>query len=165
MKIKTIAEKVVSKWHDKEVDDIANDVKELKELHEDLILLKGVADSLRTLEKKVCERRYSQRVESRLRGENKDTGTVTFDEEEFSVKATIRKAVTWDTNTLWEALNKVEEDFGSEVAKNISDITVKVSENKYKDADPRIQLILEESRTVEAKGPDYYISVEDKLHD
>ena len=165
MKIKTIAEKVVSKWHDKEVDDIANDVKELKELHEDLTLLKGVVDSLRTLEKKVCERRYSQRVESRLRGDNKDTGTVTFNEEDFSVKATIRKAVTWDTNTLWEALNKVEEDFGSEVAKNISDITVKVSENKYKDADPRIQLILEESRTVEAKGPDYYISVEEKSCD
>ena len=79
----------------------------------------------------------------------------------LSVKATVRKAVTWDTNTLWEALNKVEEDFGSEVAKNISDITVKVSENKYKDADPRIQLILEKSRTVEAKGPDYYISVEE----
>ena len=90
---------------------------------------------------------------------------VTFKEEDFSVKATVRKAVTWDTNTLWEALNKVEEDFGSEVAKNISDITVKVSENKYKDADPRIQLILEESRTVEAKGPDYYISVEEKLCD
>ncbi len=81
MKIKTLAEKVVSKWHDKDVDDIANDTKELKELHEDLVLLKGVADSLRTLEKKVCERRYSQRVESRLQGANKDTGTVAFQEE------------------------------------------------------------------------------------
>tara|TARA_B100000212_G_scaffold52478_1_gene34298 strand:+ start:8183 stop:8680 length:498 start_codon:yes stop_codon:yes gene_type:complete len=162
MKVKTIAEKVVSKWHDEEVDDIANDVKKIKELHEDLTLLKGVANSLRSLEKEICERRYSQRVESRLRGDNKDTGTVTFTEEDFSVKATVKKAVTWDTNTLWEALDKVEKDFGSEVAKNISDITVKVPENKYKDADPRIQLILEESRTVEAKGPDYYISVEEK---
>ena len=88
-----------------------------------------------------------------------------FDEEGFSVKATVRKAVTWEPNTLWEALDQISKEFGTEVAKNISDVTVKIPENKYKDAETKIRLILDDARTVEAKGPDYYISIEEKPHD
>ena len=163
--MKNIAKGVVSDWDSKNIDDIASDPKLLKDLHEQSKYFKGVSEFFRNLEKKVCDRKYGQRVESRLKGDNKDTGTVVFDEEGFSVKATVRKAVTWEPNTLWEALDQISKEFGTEVAKNISDVTVKIPENKYKDAETKIRLILDDARTVEAKGPDYYISIEEKPHD
>jgi|TARA_B100000073_G_scaffold315116_1_gene290779 hypothetical protein len=163
--MKNIAKGVVSDWDSKNIDDIASDPKLLKDLHEQSKYFKGVSEFFRNLEKKTCDRKYGQRVESRLKGDNKDTGTVVFDEEGFSVKATVRKAVTWEPNTLWEALDQISKEFGTEVAKNISDVTVKIPENKYKDAETKIRLILDDARTVEAKGPDYYISIEEKPHD
>jgi len=99
--MKRLANGIVGDWDSKSLDDIANDPKLLKDLHEQGKYFKGVSEFFRNLEKKVCDRKYGQRVESRLKGDNKDTGTVVFDEKGFSVKATVRKAVTWEPNTLW----------------------------------------------------------------
>jgi len=163
--MKNVAKGIVGDWDSKNIDDIASDPKLLKDLHEQSKYFKGVSEFFRNLEKKTCDRKYGQRVESRLKGDNKDTGTIVFDEKDFVVKAIVRKAVTWDHEELWRALEVISKEFGSDVAKSISDVTVKVPEAKYKDADPRIQLALGDARTVEAKGPDYYISIEEKSHD
>ena len=166
MKTENIANRIVSNWESKEIDDIANDPKLLENLHNQFKYFKGVSDFLRNLEKQVCDRKYGQRTESRLKGDNKDTGTVVFEEENIQIKAIVKKVVTWEQSLLWDALNRIEKQFGKDVAKSISETTIKIPENKYKDADPRIQIILGDSRTVGAKGPDYSISKkEDKPHD
>tara|TARA_R100000781_G_scaffold114648_1_gene86005 strand:+ start:889 stop:1365 length:477 start_codon:yes stop_codon:yes gene_type:complete len=158
--MKNIAKGIVSDWDSKNIDDIASDPKLLKDLTEQGKYFKGVSEFFRKLEHKVCDRKYGQRLMGHLESENKDTGSHSFTEEGFTVKGEYRKVTTWEP-TLWEALEKLP----PEVAKSISVVTVKIPENKYKELETQYRLIVDESRTVEAKGPYYSIKVEELSRD
>ena len=103
---------------------------------EHLVLLQEDAETALTAAKNTAERiagaialRYADRAQAARRAENKDTGTVRFEDGSVTVIAELPKRVDWDQRALAAVVERIRAA-GDDPSEYI-EITYKVPERKY----------------------------------
>jgi len=92
--------------------------------------------------------RFGNSARNKLADDGKDYGTVTFNEQGYKVKVSLRQKVSWDQEGLAQSLMGMNQDDARHYAK----ITYGIDERKYNNAPPGIKAKLQEHRTVELTG-------------
>jgi len=92
------------------------------------------------------EVRYATRAAEARRLQMKDTGTVRFNDGEFTVVADLPKRVDWDQHKLAATIERIRAT-GDDPAQYV-DLTVKVPERKYTAWPESIRAVFEPARTV-----------------
>jgi hypothetical protein len=92
------------------------------------------------------EIRYATRAAEARRACGKDTGTVRFDDGDFTVLADLPKRVDWDQDRLGEIVERIRGS-GDDPAQYV-DIAFKVPERKYAAWPDNIRAVFEPARTV-----------------
>ena len=90
--------------------------------------------------------RYAARAAEERRTAGKDTGTIRFDDGEFTVVADLPKRVDWDQDRLAAVVERIRAS-GDDPAQYV-DITFKVPERKYTAWPDAIRASFEPARTV-----------------
>jgi len=90
--------------------------------------------------------RYATRATDERQAAGKDTGTVRFDDGDFTVVADLPKRVDWDQDRLSEMVTRIR-DAGDDPAEYV-DLTFKVPERKYAAWPEAIRQGFEPARTV-----------------
>ena len=121
-----------------QVAKLVNHTKELKEKLEDALNL-----------------RFSETVQSKLRDENKDTGTAKFYESGFQIVAEVPKKVTWDSDKIDEIIKTISE----EKRKAIIKTTHVIDERKYTQLSPEDKQLFADARTVTPGKTKFKISI------
>ena len=119
--------------------------RELFEVREEL---KAAIDKLRSDLKDVDQNlkdTYLSRATAALSAEGKDFGTTTIVDGNRKIKAVVTKKVSWDQDSLREALGTLSD----EDARHYGKLTFAVEERKFTNAPPAIRSVLEECRTTE----------------
>lgn len=93
------------------------------------------------------EVRYATRAAEARRLQMKDTGTVRFNDGEFTVVADLPKRVDWDQHKLAAIIERIRAT-GDDPAQYV-DLAVKVPERKYTAWPESIRAVFEPARTVE----------------
>lgn len=92
------------------------------------------------------EVRYATRAADARRLQMKDTGTVRFNDGDFTVVADLPKRVDWDQHKLAAIIERIRAT-GDDPAQYV-DLTVKVPERKYTAWPDAIRAVFEPARTV-----------------
>jgi hypothetical protein len=90
--------------------------------------------------------RYATRAAEERQAHAKDTGTVRFDDGDFTVVADLPKRVDWDQDRLSEIVERIRGS-GDDPAQYV-DIAIKVPERKYAAWPDNIRAVFEPARTV-----------------
>jgi hypothetical protein len=90
--------------------------------------------------------RYAIRAAEERQAQSKDTGTVRFDDGDFTVVADLPKRVDWDQDHLAEIVERIRAA-GDDPAQYV-DVAIKVPERKYAAWPDAIQAVFEPARTV-----------------
>ncbi|KAA2315146.1 hypothetical protein DL237_09775 [Pseudooceanicola sediminis] len=90
--------------------------------------------------------RYATRATEERQAAGKDTGTVRFDDGDFTVVADLPKRVDWDKAQLGDVVERIRAS-GDDPAQYV-DITIKVPERKYSAWPDGIRASFEPARTV-----------------
>jgi len=90
--------------------------------------------------------RYADRAAEERRAAGKDTGTIRFDDGDFTVVADLPKRVDWDQDKLAAMVARIR-DAGDDPAQYV-DIAIKVPERKYAAWPDAIRKGFEPARTV-----------------
>lgn len=90
--------------------------------------------------------RYANRAAEERQAVGKDTGTVRFDDGDFTVVADLPKRVDWDQAQLGDVVERIRAS-GDDPAQYV-DITIKVPERKYSVWPDGIRASFEPARTV-----------------
>ena len=115
--------------------------------------------SLRLLEEKLdaaLDRRYGTRAKQRRAEENKDTGTVRFVDNEFTIIADLPKRVKWDQAKLAHAVDIIRTSWGDDPADYVK-IKLDVSEAAFANWPRPVRELFIPARTVETGRPTYRI--------
>jgi hypothetical protein len=90
--------------------------------------------------------RYATRAAEERQARAKDTGTVRFDDGDFTVVADLPKRVDWDQDRLGEIVERIRGS-GDDPAQYV-DVVIKVPERKYAAWPDNIRAVFEPARTV-----------------
>ena len=90
--------------------------------------------------------RYATRAAEERQARAKDTGTVRFDDGDFTVVADLPKRVDWDQDGLGEIVERIRGS-GDDPTQYV-DIAIKVAERKYAAWPENIRAVFEPARTV-----------------
>ena len=90
--------------------------------------------------------RYATRAAEERQARAKDTGTVRFDDGDFTVVADLPKRVDWDQQRLGEIVERIRNS-GDDPTQYV-DIAIKVPERKYAAWPDNIRAVFEPARTV-----------------
>jgi len=90
--------------------------------------------------------RFGERAAQERRAQGKDTGTVRFDDGDFTVVADLPKRVDWDQAQLGDVVERIRAS-GDDPAQYV-DIAIKVPERKYSAWPDGIRASFEPARTV-----------------
>ena len=115
--------------------------------------------SLRLLEEKLdaaLDRRYGTRAKQRRAEENKDTGTVRFVDNEFTIIADLPKRVKWDQGKLAHAVDIIRTSWGDNPADYVK-TKLDVSEAAFANWPRPVRELFIPARTVETGRPTYRI--------
>jgi hypothetical protein len=123
------------------LEDVADQKAELKRLDD---LLSGALHF-----------RYGERAALLRQSESKDTGTVSFSDGEFTIRADLPKKVVWDEGKLASAVETIRS--WDEDPKDYVSIEVKVPESRYGAWPPAIRSLFEPARTVSAGRATYKV--------
>lgn len=122
--------------------------RELFERREELKhVLTELRDELKDIEQQISDT-FLEQARDALRADGKDFGTTYIVAGNAKLKATVRKKVVWDQDSLGLVLQSMPE----EDARHYGKITLAVDERKYTAAPPAIKETLEACRTVEVGG-------------
>ncbi|MDX9859296.1 MAG: hypothetical protein RBS99_00120 [Rhodospirillales bacterium] len=133
-----------------------------------LALLQDEAETALTAAKATADRiavaltiRYAERAQTARRTENKDTGTVRFDDGPVTVVADLPKKIDWDQPTLAAVVERIR-TAGDDPAEYV-DITFKVPERKYAAWPESIRAAFETARTVRTGKPSIRLSLNNEV--
>ena len=115
--------------------------------------------SLRLLEEKLdgaLDRRYGPRAKQRRAEENKDTGTVRFVDNDFTIIADLPKRVKWDQGKLAHAVDIIRTSWGDNPADYVK-TKLDVSEAAFANWPRPVRELFIPARTVETGRPTYRI--------
>ena len=98
--------------------------------------------------------RYGPRARQVRAAEAKDTGTVRFDDNGFTVVAELPKRVKWDQQRLKELVDLISSGWGEDPADYVK-IKFEVSERAYEAWPARLKELFTPARTVETGKPSY----------
>lgn len=101
--------------------------------------------------------RYADRAQGARRAENKDTGTVRFDDGPVSVVADLAKKIEWDQDKLAAVVERIRAA-GDDPAEYV-DIAFKVSERKYSAWPESIRAAFAPARTVRVGKPTFALTI------
>lgn len=90
--------------------------------------------------------RYATRAAEERQARRKDTGTVRFDDGDFTVVADLPKRVDWDQDRLGKIVERIRGS-GDDPAQYV-EIAIKVPERKYAAWPDNIRAVFEPARTV-----------------
>ncbi len=90
--------------------------------------------------------RYATRAAEERQATGKDTGTVRFDDGDFTVVADLPKRVDWDQARLADTVERIRA--GNDDPAQYVDIAIKVPERKYTAWPDAIRAVFEPARTV-----------------
>ena len=113
----------------------------------------------RVIEDKVrsaLDRKYGTRAQQRRAEENKDTGTVRFEDNGFVVIADLPKRVKWDQEKLKHAAEIIRSGWGDDPADYIK-VKLEVSEAAFANWPRPVRELFIPARTVETGRPVYRI--------
>lgn len=125
------------------------------------VLLEEVAEQKTSL--KFCDEllhgalnyRYSERAALAREAAGKNTGTVSLDDGDFTVRADLPKKVEWDQQRLADAVETIR-GWGEKPEDYVA-IEVKVAESRYTAWPPAIRAVFEPARTVGAGRPTFKV--------
>jgi hypothetical protein len=115
--------------------------------------------SLTLLEDKVrnaLDRKYGARARQRRAEENKDTGTVRFEDNGFVIIADLPKRVKWDQDKLKHAVEIIRTGWGDDPAEYVK-TKLDVSEAAFANWPRPVRELFVPARTVETGRPVYRI--------
>lgn len=125
-----------------QVAKLVSHTKELKEKLEDALNL-----------------RFSETVQSKLRSENKNTGTAKFFEKGFQITAEVPKKVTWDSEKIGEIIKNISEEKRKAIIKTIHVI----DERKYLQLSPEDKELFNDARTITPGKTKFKISIPEEV--
>lgn len=99
--------------------------------------------------------RYAERAALVREAQGKNTGTVSLDDGEFTIRADLPKRVEWDQQKLAQAVETIR-SWGEKPEDYVS-IEVKVAESRFTAWPQSIRAIFEPARTVGAGRPTYKV--------
>lgn len=99
--------------------------------------------------------RYAERASLLRQAKGANTGTVSLDDGDFTIRADLPKKVEWDAALLSEAVEAIR-SWGEDPAEYVS-IEVKVAESRYNAWPTPIRSVFEPARTVAAGRPTYKV--------
>lgn len=133
-----------------------------------LALLQDEAETALATAKAVVDRivnaltiRYAERAQAARRAENKDTGTVRFDDGPVSVVADLPKKVDWDQAQLAAVVERIRAA-GDDPA-DFVEIAFKVPERKYAAWPQTIRSAFEAARTIRTGKPSFRLSLSKEM--
>jgi hypothetical protein len=100
------------------------------------------------------DHRYGQRARQARAAQAKDTGTVRFEDNGFTVVADLPKRVKWDQRRLGELAELIRSSWGENPADYVK-VKFEVSERAYEAWPPILQEIFTPARTVETGKASY----------
>jgi hypothetical protein len=115
--------------------------------------------SLTLIEDKVrnaLDRKYGARARQRRAEENKDTGTVRFEDNGFVIVADLPKRVKWDQDKLKHAVEIIRTGWGDDPAEYVK-TKLDVSEAAFANWPRPVRELFIPARTVETGRPTYRI--------
>lgn len=115
--------------------------------------------SLTLIEDKVrnaLDRKYGARARQRRAEENKDTGTVRFEDNGFVIIADLPKRVKWDQDKLKHAVEIIRTGWGDDPAEYVK-TKLDVSEAAFANWPRPVRELFVPARTVETGRPTYRI--------
>jgi hypothetical protein len=98
--------------------------------------------------------RYGPRAKQARAAQDKDTGTVRFEDNGFTVVADLPKRVKWDQRRLEELVELIRSGWGEDPADYVK-MKLEVSERAYEAWPPMLRELFSPSRTVETGKPSY----------
>ena len=98
--------------------------------------------------------RYRDRAQQVRASQEKDTGTVRFEDNGFIVVADLPKRVKWDQQRLGELVELIRSGWGENPAHYVK-VKFEVSERAYESWPPRLKELFTPARTVETGKPSY----------
>jgi len=116
--------------------------------------LKAAQDHLKNIKTVLdagIDERYSSQAKDQRDSEQKDTGSATLIDGEFTVTANLPKKVTWDQKQLYAIFDKMSPEMAFHYAK----VKYEVEEKKFTAAPPDIHAELLPARTLDTGKPTY----------
>ena len=98
--------------------------------------------------------RYGPRARQLRASEAKDTGTVRFEDNGFTVVAELPKRVKWDQQRLKELVELIRSGWGEDPSDYVK-VKFEVSERAYESWPARLKELFASARTVETGRPSY----------
>ncbi len=98
--------------------------------------------------------RYRDRAQQARAEQDKDTGTVRFEDNGFTVVADLPKRVKWDQQRLKELVELIASSWGEDPSDYVN-VKFDVSERAYEAWPPRLKELFTPARTVETGKPAY----------
>ena len=98
--------------------------------------------------------RYGPRAHQARAAQDKDTGTVRFEDNGFIVVADLPKRVKWDQQRLKELVELIRSGWGEDPADYVK-VKFEVSERAYESWPARLKELFTPARTVETGKPSY----------
>lgn len=105
--------------------------------------------------------RYGPRAHQARAAQEKDTGTVRFEDNGFIVVADLPKRVKWDQQRLKELVELIRSGWGENPADYVK-VKFEVSERAYESWPPRLRELFTPARTVETGKPSYELLPNDR---
>jgi hypothetical protein len=124
----------------------------MDDLAEQKAALAHVEDKLRC----ALDRKYGARAQQRRAEENKDTGTVRFEDNGFVIVADLPKRVKWDQDKLKHAVEIIRTSWGDDPADYVK-AKLEVSEAAFANWPRPVRELFIPARTVETGRPVYRI--------
>jgi hypothetical protein len=112
------------------------------------------AKSIVTSLEDALDHRYGQRARQARAAQDKDTGTVRFEDNGFIVVADLPKRVKWDQQRLRELVELIRSGWGENPADYVK-VKFDVSERAYDSWPPRLKELFTPARTVETGKASY----------
>lgn len=106
------------------------------------------------------DHRYGQRARQARAAQAKDTGTVRFEDNGFTVVADLPKRVKWDQRQLGELVELIRSGWGENPADYVK-MKFEVSERAYEAWPPMLRELFTPARTVETGKPSYELLAPD----
>jgi hypothetical protein len=109
------------------------------------------------------DHRYGQRAKQARAAQEKDTGTVRFEDNGFIVVADLPKRVKWDQQRLKELVDLIRSGWGEDPADYVK-VKFEVSERAYDAWPARLKELFTPARTVETGKASYELIPPDGRH-